>query len=216
MEPSVRPEAGSDSASRGSTPHAILYAGPSMHPTLRAGDVLVLATGDKPTIRPGDVIVFIPPGTNGFVVHRVASVHSDGRVKTCGDSSPMTDPWLVKPDWIKGRVTRCRRNGRTYRVWGGASGLLIRQAVLLRLGLKRYLYRLLRPIYLELSRWRIFRRSSLLASIRVIVFNRPGGPPEMHLYLGPRRVGRLPAQGTEWQIDPPFRLLVDESWLPKK
>ncbi len=50
------------------------YFGPSMIPSLRPGDELEIVAYDQQQIRKGDVIVFIPPGGDAKIVHRVVSV----------------------------------------------------------------------------------------------------------------------------------------------
>jgi len=70
----------------------VSYVGPSMNPLLMGGDGLHIVPYKGRPIRPGDVIVFIRPGGETKVVHRVVSVDSRG-IKTRGDNpSNHVDP----------------------------------------------------------------------------------------------------------------------------
>jgi signal peptidase I len=56
---------------------SIIYTGPSMNPTLRAGDGLQIEPYEGKKIRAGDVIVFVSPENGHKVTHRVISVRGE-------------------------------------------------------------------------------------------------------------------------------------------
>lgn len=79
-----------------------LINGNSMHPSIRNGDLVVLAK-PRPDPRPGEVVVYREP-TRGFLVaHRVRAVTSRG-VVLAGDANAGPDPLPVGSDAILGRV----------------------------------------------------------------------------------------------------------------
>ncbi len=80
------------------------HTGSSMHPTLRAGQILDIAPYEGKEVRRGDVIVFNPPGKDTFVIHRVVSVHGSA-IRTKGDNNQEIDPWVLSPEHIVGKVT---------------------------------------------------------------------------------------------------------------
>ena len=80
------------------------YSGPSMNPTLKAGDSLRVAPYENTRINVGDVVVFHTPERERHVTHRVISVDSRG-VRTRGDNNNKTDSWLLRPDEIIGRIS---------------------------------------------------------------------------------------------------------------
>ena len=74
----------------------INYVGPSMNPLLVDGDGLHIVPYKDRAIRPGDVVVFIPPGSETKIVHRVVSVDARG-IRTRGDNATTVDPWILSP-----------------------------------------------------------------------------------------------------------------------
>jgi signal peptidase I len=186
----------------------MLYFGPSMNPTLRPGDDLVIAPCAGREVRVGDVVVFAHPHNPGErVVHRVAAVEEKG-LRTRGDNCPAADPWLVEPDSIIGYVAAVRRGGRTLPVRHGVMG-------------KIHVFQTFRRLDEMISAWLrpLYRRLAATTPLkgwlhpRLLVFERAGGR-ECQLWLGPWLIGRRLPHGDGWQIKRPFRLFVDETELP--
>ena len=92
----------------------INYIGPSMKPILKPGDRLQIIPYHGQKIRGGDVVVFIPPGGEVKIIHRVIYVGSQG-IKTRGDNCNQADPWALSSDHILGRVVCARRGNRRRR-----------------------------------------------------------------------------------------------------
>ena len=193
---------------------SINYIGPSMNPTLRAGDKLQFTYRDGQKIRRGDVVVFIPPGDDSKIIHRVVSVSSNG-IKTRGDNCDKVDPWVLSPEHIVGRVVFAQREKRRRRVFGGTVGQLFRVAIRAIHAIDSGFSFLLHPVYKRLSRSDIFRQwlpSGMRP--RVISFNREAGT-ELQLVMGRRVIGRRLEGKTGWHIRRPYRLFVDEAALPE-
>jgi hypothetical protein len=184
-----------------------------MGAVFRDGDRLFIEHCEVAVLRKGDVVVFIAPGGDELIVHRVIAVGPD-HFRARGDVNLGADPWFLGRENLIGRVTACERNGGLHPVAGAWQG-----------GLRALVTRTIRrvdhnssiffhPIYRCLS------RSCLLGRLlpdslapRVITLRREGGT-EMQLLMGQRVIGRRPAGGSGWTIRRPFRLFVDEEGLP--
>ncbi|HHT9124382.1 MAG TPA: signal peptidase I [Candidatus Brocadiia bacterium] len=193
----------------------ITYTGPSMNPTLKAPDMLEVIPYDGNKIRCGDVVVFVPPGGNHKVIHRIISIDSQG-IRTRGDHNANVDEWVLCPDDIVGRVIRTQRGDRWLRIYGGLMGRVY--AFFLRTIRKINYYLISCPLhfpYRWLAKSGIFR--GWLAErlkIHVLTFNRSYGK-DMQLLMGRRVIGRYLRDKNKWMIRRPFRLVVDEASLPK-
>jgi hypothetical protein len=188
------------------------YIGPSMNPTLKAGDRLHIIPYDGKRIRRGDVIVFIPAGSDSRIIHRVVSINCHG-IRTRGDNCCQLDPWILKPDHILGRVVYARRRNRRLRVFGGSLGHLLGVTIRVINAIDQRVSGLLHPAYEWSARAGMFRRL-LPAQMtpRVISFARPEGT-ELQLLMGRWLIGRRLPGRSRWYIRRPFRLFVDENSL---
>lgn len=193
--------------------HSYNYTGPSMNPTLRAGDCLKVVPYEDGKIRVGDVIVFHPPGHRRCVVHRVVSVSSQG-IRTGGDNNNNVDPWILSPDHIAGRVVSAQRRDRNLKIYGGLWGKMFTPVRRTKRRIGLAISRILHPVYHWLARSGIFRKVlSHRFRTQILCFQRSNGV-EMQLLMCRRVIGRrLPGRG--WQIKRPFRLFVNESSLPE-
>jgi signal peptidase len=76
-----------------------LHLGPvlsnSMQPAFSAGDLVVTRAAPIDSLVAGQVIVFVPPGHDQPVAHRVVSI-AGTTVTTRGDANPVDDPWQVQ------------------------------------------------------------------------------------------------------------------------
>jgi hypothetical protein len=195
-------------------PQRMNYIGPSMNPTLKSGDRLCITPYDGQKIRRGDVVVFVPPGGDSKIIHRVVSIHSQ-RIKTRGDNNNELDHWVLKPDQILGRVVATQRNNRRRRIFGGPLGRLFALTVRVIRAIDLPVSYLLRPAYSELAKVSIFTRLlPVQMRPRVVSFEQAAGQ-ELQLLMGRRVVGRWLPGMTRWYIRRPFRLFVDEESLPQ-
>lgn len=195
------------------TERATDYTGPSMNPSLKAGDGLRIIPYEDRKVCVGDVVVFHPPGGGRDVVHRVVSVDSEG-VRTRGDNNSQIDPWLLQPRDIIGQVVSARRGNNRVTIHGGTWGRVLGPALRTKKQLNQAISRILHPAYHALAKSGFF--SSFLPlqrKTRILSFDRPHGK-EYQLLLHNRVIGRRPPDRDQWQISRPFRLFIDESSLP--
>lgn len=190
----------------------VVYTGPSMNPTLWAGDLLSVLPYGRSEPRAGDVVYFLREGQPG-VVHRVLRVH-DANVTTRGDNNRADDPYTVQRDEIVGRVVAARSANGLRKISGGRWGILKAYVNRIRKPLLVPILRFLQWPYRALAATRILRRllpnhfRPLLVRFRA---NRFG--EEFKLLLGRREVGRYDPKDNRWRIRRPYRLLVDEHAL---
>jgi signal peptidase I len=189
------------------------YIGPSMNPLLVNGDGLHIVPYSGRAIRPGDVIVFIQPGGETKIVHRVVSVDAKG-IKTRGDNATTVDPWTLTPDHILGRVTYIQRKNRRRIILGGFIGRMKAYSFRCARLVNAVVSFLLHPVYHRLSRSTLLRKTLHgILKPRVLFFRRPDGM-ELQLVVGHRLIGRRLPGKENWEIKRPFRLCVDEALLP--
>jgi hypothetical protein len=185
-----------------------------MYPTLRPGDGLTVLPYAHDKIRIGDVAAFRLQGHEDYVVHRVVSV-LPGIIRTRGDNNSGVDAWVLHPADIIGRVVSVRRKDRTIRIYGRTSGRVFASGLYAMRRVNSAILKIGRPIYHWLARPGAVR--NLLVSqgrAKVLCFNRRRGM-EMQLLMDGRVVGRRPSGKSQWEIQPPFRLFVDEKRLPR-
>ena len=189
------------------------YTGPSMNPTLKAGDGLSVVPYGNGRIQIGDVVVFREPEGKNNIVHRVVAVESQG-VRTKGDNNINIDPWILLPDDIIGRVVSAQRKSKSLTIRGGSWGRIFAPLLWIIKQFNLSVSRILHPAYHMLAESGIFTKfNSFLPKTRILSFNRHEGI-EYQLLMGNRVIGRRLPGKDQWQIVRPFRLFVDETSLP--
>lgn len=192
---------------------SLFVRGDSMRPLFRPGDRILFVPCRVEELRRGDVIIFLPPGKQERVVHRVVST-GPGGVQTRGDANSFRDPGEVRQASLVGRAVSMERGGRVIPVAGGLAGRLIVFCIRAVRKADHLASHVLSPCYGGLARSGLFR-AILPAALRprVVTFEREG-TREMQLVLGKRVIGRRPAGAGTWTIRRPFRIFVDERALP--
>jgi signal peptidase I len=196
---------------RTSTP---AVSGPSMLPTLRVGDGLIVQAYDQQTtVRAGDVVVFCSAAKHRSVVHRVMSVSAAG-IRTRGDNNNGMDPDLLQPADISGKVTAVRRGRRITPIWNGAAGRLRGRLCHTRRQLALRVSAVFRPLYRRLADSGILRLPSRWLGVRVVRLQRKRHIVLYALLWGRWAIGRYAPGDQEWHIRRPFRLFLDVDTLP--
>jgi signal peptidase I len=196
-------------------PLPVNYTGPSMNPTLKAGDVLTTIPYEDRKIRVGDIVVFQPSEGMRHVVHRVVSYDSCG-VKTRGDNNPKADPYVMPPSRIIGKVDSVKRGNINIPICGGHRGSIYANILLITKRINVILSKILHPAYHWLSQKGFLRRIlSPLLKTKVLYFKKHGSV-EMQILIGRRVVARRLPGDSEWRIRRPYRLVIDETFLMDK
>ena len=215
----------------------MLMRGPSMWPTLQAGDLLeVVPPGRWRAVLVGDVVC--RAGDDVDVVHRVVARRAapGGRVllRTRVDNNTLFDAQPVSADALHGIVIGAWRDGRRIRVRGGTAGLLVHLRFRLTRGPLRPLREIARLLYLAAARRGGLSRLLPAAAAPRVVRTGSGAGETLRVLFGGRVVGRFARrrgygrregerdececddgpQG-RWVIRPPYRLLIDERRLPR-
>jgi hypothetical protein len=188
------------------------YVGRSMNPTLRYPEVMEIKPCDGGALCAGDVAFFLPSEAGQPVVHRIIRVTPAG-IFTRGDNNTMEDAGLLQPTDIKGQVVAVWRGRKRREIAGGVPGQLTSRWLRWRRVLDRGVSHLLHPIYYALSRrgW-IARLLPAPFRPRVVVFETKANR-QFRLLLGQHIIGRFDDQKRQWEIQRPFRVLVDERAL---
>lgn len=191
------------------------YIGSSMNPTLREPEIMEIAPPGGRSLRAGDVVLFLPPGSGQPIVHRITRVTPAG-ILTAGDNNSLEDAFLLGPQDIQGQVVAAWRGQKRRDIAGGLPGRLRRRWLRRRRLLVTGVTRLLHPCYHALSRTGLLARL-LPAPFRpqVVVFQSQGRD-QLRLLLGQNVIGQYDERTRQWQIQRPFRLLVDERALPRQ
>lgn len=192
----------------------IVYTGPSMNPTLCAGDLLTIEPYGRSRLRAGDVVYFRRKGQPG-VVHRVLRVH-DASVTTRGDNNRDDDPYTVRCDEIIGRVVTAQRANSVRRITGGRRGILSAYMNRIRKPVLIASFRFLRWPYRALAAMGILRRlfpNRYRPKVVCFCGNKRG--EEFKLILAGKEVGRYDDKTDNWRIRRPYRLLIDENELDR-
>jgi len=133
-----------------------IHRGPSMEPTIRAGQRLYVRPAVR-DIRPGDVVAYAEKGGTGIVVHRLVSIGSQG-LTTRGDNNLHFDS-PVPAEHVLGRVEFLESNGRIKPVRGGCRGLWAARYGWATRRFASWVCMALRPFYRGLRGSRLVRRA---------------------------------------------------------
>ena len=186
-------------------------SGPSMYPTLRNGDGLVLEKFKSfDEIIVGDIITYPhpDPAKSFDVVHRIIKIEEEG-VITRGDNNNKVDPYLVRFEDIKGKVNAVKRNNKVVNLKNGSLGYLVHRIMLFR--------KLLAPI-LKPLRWfsavieesKVFNFLNSLIQIEKIEVKKKGIKEVLLIYNG-KVVGKKNVEkGNRWDIKFPYKYFIDK------
>jgi len=191
----------------------VRYTGPSMRPTLQPGDLLTVEEECRRLLI-GDIIVF-RDDEGQSIVHRIVAMDQAG-VKTKGDNNSEPDAGTVDRERLIGRVTAMVRGKRIITIRGGfLSGRAYRGVLLALKRCEWFLVRRLHPLYRGIAQFswpqKVF---GALLKPRFLYFNKPEGA-EIQMLIDRRVIGRYLQAENGWQIRRPYRLLINETTLPR-
>ncbi|MBN2354598.1 signal peptidase I [candidate division KSB1 bacterium] len=187
--------------------HLYNYIGPSMHPTLRVGDGLIVLPYEARPIKKGDMVVFTSPQDGKQVVHRVVKVNENG-IQTRGDNNRLPDPYFLQSTDIIGQVIEVQRGDRRLKKFNGLIGEKLAEYHRSRNRLWRFVYRILSIPYQKIAPLRL----PLIKAdhLKVATFHKNGGEQQA-LMLGRRVIGWRRSQEGAWMIRAPYRYFIREN-----
>jgi signal peptidase len=189
------------------------HIGTSMNPTLCEQDLLEIESYQIKYPKVGDVILFKTPRYKKIIVHRIIESTPEG-FKTIGDNSDFPDDWTLQKEHIYGRVVAAHRANRKRIIVGGFIGRLTGYSCLIRRKTDFLMIKLLRPAYRSLSTGGTLNRLVPVRLTPQVVTYRTGPHDSHKLLLGKQIIGTYDETLLKWQIRRPYRLFVDENYLP--
>ncbi len=188
--------------------YCFLYAGPSMSPLLKSGDLLRVKKSTLVEIHLGDVVVIARGGRENcveYVVHRVVSV-GEKQLVTQGDNNFKLDACAVTNENLVGMVISFDRQNRIHLVKGGQLGFWYGRVILMR----NHMWRLSKHIGWWI--YHLIRQSGLIARIWRPVINRikvntDTGPLVKYCY-GKYTVARWWPEIKKYDVVKPFDLVI--------
>ena len=188
-------------------------SGPSMYPTLRTGDSIIIKQyKNNHEISIGDIIVYpSPKESESFdVVHRVIKLLSNG-VMTRGDNNINNDPYIVKYEMIYGYVAFLRRKNKTKAVLNGSVGLLIHKIMLIRKFCSPFFLKPLQKFSRLVDSLKIFNFMHNALSLEKIAVCKQG-KKEIILATKGKVIGRKKGN-CDWQIKFPYKYFINKRKL---
>lgn len=180
-----------------------------MNFTLKAGDGLIIVSCDNCKIRAGDVVTYKHPTDTYDVVHRVISVSSNG-ILTHGDNNDKTDPYILKPEKVDGKIVAVLRGGGKIKISGGIRGLIRFYFLRIFFNFKN-IFRPITSSFAEIFNFNYLFR--LVFKPKLVTFNRPSGN-EIQLLTGNFWIARKKPGEKDWEIKFPFRFFINKNKLP--
>lgn len=185
------------------------FAGKSMLPTLRDGDLLELVDYGSQPVKVGDIICFRTVRNDHLIIHRVVGVDTDG-LHTRGDGNALDDGGPVHHFEIVGRVVAFRRGARRFEIQRDRIGILPmhRHRLIRRITgrLKREMSKRLLP---AVSAHSLVRLLPAKLRPRVVLFNK-----RTRLFMANRCIGEFDAGRKQWHIPGWHRFIIDTAKLP--
>ena len=190
------------------------HRGTSMNPTLRRQDLLEITTYQERTPEVGDVAFFLPPNNNDYIVHRIVSAGPEGFL-TRGDNSNDIDPWVLNEKDVCGRVVAAHQGNKRRKIAGGFIGRVTGLSCRVRRKTNGLTLKVLSPAYRSLcTRGFLHWLIPVRFTPQVATF-RSDANASHKLLLGRQVIGSYDETLLKWQIRRPYRILIDESSLPR-
>ena len=131
---------------------------------------------------------------------------------TLGDNNSKVDSPSPGYGDVVGRVVYALRKRKKIRIHGGIPGRIYAIVCRSTRQTRKYAFRVAGYAYWRAVKWSVRRYLFPPLRTKIVVFKRPGGA-ERHLLLGRWVIGRYDPGSHRWDINPPFRLFIDETAL---
>ena len=185
--------------------------GPSMYPTLKSGDGLILYVYISfDDVKVGDVIIYPHPKKPFDVVHRIIKKLKSG-VITRGDNNNKIDPYVIKYENIIGKVISAKRKNRLINLLSGKRGYLIHRFLIIKKSTSPYFIHPISYILKPITKFKIFNFCHCLFDIDVVCIKR-GKNHKYILRYNKKAIGTKSIEtGNQWQIKFPYKLFINKS-----
>lgn len=191
-----------------------ICSGPSMFPTLKSGDGLIISEyTDSTDIKIGDVIVYPHPHKSVDVVHRVIKIKCNCAM-TRGDNNNKIDPYIVKFKDITGKVTWYKRGSSEKKMLNGYLGYLRHKYLIAQKAIKPTYKKLPKKYYTVLCKIELLRSLHPLFNLKVITIIK-NGEKQYYLMHKKKTIGEKNANNSKWSIIFPYGLFIDTEKLGK-
>jgi hypothetical protein len=193
---------------KSTSPLWVVYYGGSMNPTLCELEMMEVLPYHGRAIRVGDVILFHASGRGDPVVHRVVAITLRG-VQTHGDNSPIADEWILQTSDVIGQVVAAWRGARRRRLSQGWRGHARARWWHILRPVRSFVVHLFHAPYYWLVKLGFPRRIFPAKWLPYRATFQVGEGQIQRMLLGNRVIGEYDSRRGEWQIQRPFRLLID-------
>lgn len=184
-----------------------------MYPTLRSVDNIITEKYKKrDDIRVGDIIVYPHPNKIFDVVHRIIEIREDG-VITRGDNNNQIDPYVIKFDDIKGKITVITRGKKSITITGGRIGYIIHRIMLARKYTVLFFKIPISRVSAIITDSKFFNFLDPLFKVKIVYVNGKNGTNREILKLGNRAIGKRDIQNGEWFIKFPYKFFIKKERL---
>ena len=188
--------------------------GPSMNPTIKHGDALIvqnLANSQYRSLRIGDIIIYSHPELMTNIVHRIIKINAKG-ILTRGDNNNQCDDYYIAPAEVIGIVKAVKRDRRTIKLTQGMLGNLRQQLLLLGKYYRPYYLLLPRAIIQLVIKLQLLYPFQPLMKFKIIRIKRHNSVEEIMQYHN-AVIGRRTANTSTWQIKFPYKLFINPEKL---
>lgn len=184
--------------------------GPSMYPTLKSGDGLILYTYTSfDDVNIGDIIIYPHPEKPFDVVHRIIK-KKDNEVITRGDNNNKIDPYFIEYESIIGKVISAKRESRSFELLSGRRGYLLHRLLIIKKFTQPFLVRPLSYISSKIAKFKIFNFCHCLFTLEVVHIKRG----DSHKYILQHKKKAIGTKSIEtnnqWKIKFPYKLFINK------
>ncbi len=191
-----------------------ICSGPSMFPTLKSGDGLIISKYTNNTeIKIGDIIVYPHPHKSIDVVHRIITIKYNGAI-TRGDNNNKIDPYIVNFKDITGKVTGYKRGSLEKKMLNGYLGYLRHKYLIAQKTVKPICKKIPKKYYALLCKIKLLNSLHPLFNLKVLIVTR-NGEKQYYLMYKNKTIGKKNANNKKWSIIFPYGLFIDTEKLGK-
>ncbi|HJO93527.1 MAG TPA: signal peptidase I [Victivallales bacterium] len=187
--------------------------GPSMFPTLKSGDGLVIYDYiSQKEMKVGDIILYPHPEKPFDVVHRIIKKLDSG-VITRGDNNNKIDPYVIKYEDVIGKVISAKRKSTTIQMKSGRIGYILHRLLIYKKFSKPYIISPLSFVSCKITESKIFNFAHNFFNVQIISIKRNNLESYILKYKNKPIGQKSESTDNEWQIKFPYKLFINKNKL---